>query len=280
MLINKILNNNVIVSVDENNNEIICMGRGIAFNKKCGDEVLNEMIDKIYKLSSEGMSSKFQELLANIPLDYMKLSDEIIEYAKTSLGKKLNESSYISLTDHVYTAIQRFLDGVLVKNALLWEVKRFYKDEFIVGMKALDMIENRFNVRLPDDEAGFIALHIVNAQLEEGISIGHDITGVIHEISKIVTYYFSITFDENSVYYYRFCTHLKFFAQRLFTGNEYRDKNDDGLLDVIKVKYADAYACVQKITSFIADKYAYDLSDEEQLYLTIHITRIVQESKR
>ena len=280
MIINKILNNNVIVSTDGNNNEVIAMGRGIAFKKKCGEEVLDEMIDKIFTISNKDMASKFEELLKNIPLEHIKLSDEIINYAKTSLGKKLNESIYISLTDHIYTAIQRFSDDVLVKNALLWEVKRFYKDEFIVGMKALEMIENKFNVRLPDDEAGFIALHIVNAQLDESLPIVYDITKVMQEISNIVKYYFSITFDEDSVYYYRFITHLKFFAQRLFNDNEYKDENDDGLLDVIKVKYATGYACVQKITGFISDKYSYDLSDEEQLYLTIHITKMVQESTR
>lgn len=280
MLINKILNNNVIVSVDENNNEVIAMGKGIAFKKKCGEEIPNEIIDKIYILSSKDMSNKFQELLADIPLEHMKLSDEIIDYAKITLGKKLNDSIYISLTDHVYTAINRFSEGVLVKNALLWEVKRFYKDEFKLGMKALDMIENKFGVRLPNDEAGFIALHIVNAQLDENLPVVYEITKVMNEISNIVKYYFSITFDEDSVYYYRFITHLKFFAQRLFNDNEYRDGNDDGLLDVIKVKYADGYGCVQKITNFINEKYEYDLSDEEQLYLTIHITKIVQESTK
>lgn len=280
MLINKILNNNVIVSVDENNNEVIAMGKGIAFKKKCGEEIPNEIIDKIYILSSKDMSNKFQELLADIPLEHMNLSDEIIDYAKITLGKNLNDSIYISLTDHVYTAINRFSEGVLVKNALLWEVKRFYKDEFKLGMKALDMIENRFDVRLPDDEAGFIALHIVNAQLDENLPVVYDITKVMQEISNIVKYYFSITFDEDSVYYYRFITHLKFFAQRLFNDNEYKDEQDDGLLDVIKVKYAPGYACVQKITNFIAEKYTYNLSDEEQLYLTIHITKIVHESTR
>ena len=209
MIINKILNNNVIVSTDGNNNEIIAMGRGIAFKKKCGEEVLDEVIDKIFTISSKDMASKFQELLKNIPLDHMELSDEIINYAKTSLGKKLNESIYISLTDHIYSAIQRFSDGVVVKNALLWEVKRFYKDEFMVGMKALDMIENKFKVRLPDDEAGFIALHIVNAQLDESLPIVYEITKVMQEISNIVKYYFSITFDEDSVYYYQIYNSFK-----------------------------------------------------------------------
>lgn len=280
MIINKILNNNVIISIDANNNEVIAMGRGIAFKKKCGEEVLDEQIDKIFTVSSKDMSNKFQELIEIIPLEHMKLSNEIISYAKENLGKKLNDSIYISLTDHIYTSIQRLSDGVVVKNALLWETKRFYKDEFIIGMKALDIIEEKFKVRLPDDEAGFIALHIVNAQLDENLPVVHEITKVMNEISNIVKYNFNVTFDEDSVYYYRFISHLKFFAQRLFNGKEYRNENDDGLLEVIKVKYSDSYKCVKKISNFINDKYYYDLSNEEMLYLTIHIAKIVQETKR
>lgn len=280
MIINKILNNNVIISLDENNNEVIAMGKGIAYKKKCGEEVLDEQIDKIFTVSSKEMSNKFQEILEVIPLEHMRLSNEIINYAKESLGKKLNDSIYISLADHIYTSIQRFSDGIVVKNALLWETKRFYKDEFIIGMKALDMIEEKFKVRLSNDEAGFIALHIVNAQLDENLPVVQEITKVMNEITNIVKYNFNITFDEDSVYYYRFISHLKFFAQRLFNGKEYRDKNDDGLLDVIKVKYSDSYKCVKKISNFIKDKYFYDLSSEEMLYLTIHIEKIVQETKR
>ena len=96
----------------------------------------------------------------------MKLSGEIIEYAENTVGKKLNEGIYISLSDHTYTAIKRIKNNNIVKNALLWEIKKFYKEEFKIGMKALDLIEEKTHVRLPEDEAGFIALHIVNAQLD------------------------------------------------------------------------------------------------------------------
>ncbi len=58
---------------------------------------------------------------------YMELSDEIILYAKEKLGKRLNDSIYISLTDHMYTAIERAREGVNVKNVLLWDIKDFIK---------------------------------------------------------------------------------------------------------------------------------------------------------
>lgn len=275
MIIHKILNNNVVVVLDEKQREQIVMGRGIAFKKKVGDEIQKEQVDKTFTMNNQDISTKFQELVADIPLEYMELSDEIIDYAKTHLGKKLNESIYLSLSDHIYTAVQRTLEGVVVKNALLWDIRRFYKEEFCIGKKALEMIQEKMHVELVNDEAGFIALHIVNAEMDEDIQTVYDITKVMQEIANIVKYFFQMEFDEDSVYYYRFITHLKFFAQRLVSGNEYRDENDDDLLEVIRVKYKNAYACVNKVADFIKKKYAYEISDEERLYLTIHIARIV-----
>ena len=283
MQIHKILNNNVVVILDENENEQIVMGRGIAFKKKCGDELDPNQIDKVFTMTNQDISNKFQELVEDIPIEFLELVEHIITYAKTHIGKKINDSIYISLADHILMSVQRFEQGIVVKNALLWDIKRFYKDEFYIGLKALDMIEEEIKVRLPEDEAGFIALHFVNAQMEENpneVQNMYDITKVMQEISNIVKYYFSIDFDEESVYYYRFITHLKFFAQRLITHKTYQEDNEDDLLEIIKVKYKNAYECVKTIKKYLVERYEYLLSEEEVLYLTIHIARVVYKNER
>ena len=145
------------------------------------------MIDKVFKLSDSNISDKFKQLISDIPLKYIELSNEIISDAKKTLGKRLNDSIYITLTDHIYTAIQRSKEGINLKNALLWDIKRLYKDEFKIGLQALDYIEEKFEIRLTDDEAGFIALYIVNAQMDEDIKIVYEITQIMQEITNIVS---------------------------------------------------------------------------------------------
>lgn len=277
MEICKILNNNVIVSKNQNGKEIIAMGKGIAFKKHVGDDVDEQLVDKFYTLSSEVLS-KFQELCSDIPLEHLQLCIDLINYVKLELGKKLNDNIYIALSDHISTAIIRFQDGISMKNVLLWDIKKFYKDEFEIGKYALEMIADRFQVQLPEDEAGFIALHIVNAETEDGLENVYEITKVMQEILNIVKYFFKIEFDEESVYYYRFITHLKFFGQRLISKTNYKDEQDDDLLEIIKVKYHNAYQCVLKIKTFLQNTYQYTLSNEETLYLTIHIAKIVQKN--
>ena len=110
--------------------------------------------------------NQFQKMVDNIPLEHIELGEEIISFAIKKLGKELNEMVHITLIDHVYTTIIRFLNGNQLKNVLLWDIKRFYPEEYAIGLSALDIIEERFHIRLPEDEAGFIALHIVNAQTD------------------------------------------------------------------------------------------------------------------
>ena len=87
----------------------------------------------------------------------------------------------------------------------------------------------------------------------------YEITRIMQEVVNIVKYYFHVDFDEDDVYYYRFITHLKFFAKRLIERRTYEDEGDD-LLEVIRNKYQDTYRCVEKITQFIMKKYEYRLS--------------------
>ena len=136
MQIYKILNNNVAVVLDENGREKVVMGRGICFKKKAGELIPDEIIDKTFFLSGSEANSKFQALVQDIPMEHIAIGEEIISRAREQLGKKLSDMLYISLIDHVHTSIVRFLDGITVKNVLLWDIRRFYRDEFQIGLWA------------------------------------------------------------------------------------------------------------------------------------------------
>lgn len=140
MKISKVLNNNVVITTDEKQNEIIVMGRGIAFKKKVGDDISDQTIDKVYRLENRTIASQFQELLADLPLEYLELSNQVIEYAREELSSPINDSIYISLPDHLHSAIERAKKGIVVKNVLLWDIKRFFPDEFKIGKRTIEKL--------------------------------------------------------------------------------------------------------------------------------------------
>lgn len=280
MQIAKVLNNNVAVVHDLNGNERIVMGKGICFHKKVGDVLKKNEIDKTFLLSNQEAYHKFQQLVQDVPLEYIELSEDVIQYAKLQLGKKLSDMIYVSLVDHLYFTVRRFQEGVSVKNALLWDIKRFYPDEYEIGQYTLDLIHQRMDILLPEDEAAYIALHIVNADDNNDFSNHmYEITQTMQAICNIVKYTFHKEFDESDVYYYRFITHLKFFAQRLVLGKTYTDDSDLELFDIIKTRYHNSYQCVCKIAEYLFKEYHYEISDEEKMYLTIHIERVIYKSR-
>lgn len=283
MKITRVINNNVICAVNARRQELILLGSGIGFQKKKGDEVTDNKIEKEFFLKSKNVTGKLYALLGQIPMEYMSVSDSIIECAKDMLGKELNENIYLTLTDHISFAVSRYFQGLNFRNALLWEIKQFYAVEFKIALKALDMINKEFNVELPEDEAGSIALHIVNAELGSEMEETMKITQLIQKVLNLVRYQYKINFNEDSLHYMRFITHLKFFAYRLFSNSIIESNNvasnDKDFEDIIKANYKDEYQCSLKIRELIRLDYQKDLTEEELVYLTVHIKRVKMEEK-
>lgn len=280
MIIKRILTNNAVVIDDENQQEKIVCGKEIAFKKRPGMEIDEMSINQTFILEGGGEYSRFEQLLKDVPLEYLELSSEIINMAKLEFAKKFKDNVIITLSDHLYVAIKRCREGMTISNPLLWDIKNFYEIEYDIGLRALELIKNKFHIQLPNDEAGFIALHIVNVELDED-NMDHifQVTKVIQEIMTIVKYHFHAEFDTSNVYYYRFITHLKFFALRLLKDNQFNEDEENELLDVVKDKYCTSYECVLKIKDFLEKKYNYTLQEDEIVYLTIHVHRVVHKTK-
>ncbi|APB74924.1 MULTISPECIES: BglG family transcription antiterminator LicT [Paenibacillus] len=274
MIITKIFNNNAIIAKDQKRDEFVVMGRGIAFKKSAGEQVEEHLIEKVFVLKHKDASEKFKLLLEDVPTEYVSLCYDIIEYGKSILEAQLSDYIYVSLTDHMNNAFKMFDEGFKNANPLIWEIKKFYPKEFAVGLKALEFIEDETGKRLSEDEAGNIALHLINAQVNSSYNKVADVaqqTQKIHDILNIIKYSYNTTIDEHSISYERFITHLRFFFQRL-NKKEKVELEDDFLWRQVKAKYKKAYGCMLKIEKYLDMV----LSDEEKLYITIHIQRVTQ----
>ena len=72
--------------------------------------------------------------ILNSPQAYFELANLIVEKAENELKTKFHESLYLTLTDHLYGAVTRAKSGVHTPNLMLWDIKRFYKEEFKIGL--------------------------------------------------------------------------------------------------------------------------------------------------
>ncbi len=282
MKIKRILTNNAVITLNEKKKEQIICGKGIAYKKKAGDEVDISQIDKIFVLMpNDSLQKQMEQLLTDIPLKYVELSNDIVNMARLSMNMILSDSLIISLADHLWATVSRLKEGVNISNGLKWEIRRFYEREYEVGLLALEMSKKVLCMDLPEDEAAYIAMHIVNAETDNySMEETSKMIKFIGYITRIVRMFFGIDFDESSGYYYRFVTHLNYFARRVFRGEQYEDNVGLELPGIIFEKYAAAYECAEKIENFILEKRNYQISDEEKMYLTIHIQMVVSKGSK
>lgn len=274
MKIIKTFNNNICLVEDAKHQEMILMGKGIAFGLKKDDEVDPNKIDKKFVFDTKELNDKFNALFDQVPVKYIELSSNIIDYATKALNIIFDNSIYLALSDHISYAIERYQNGEALKNALLFDIKKFYPNEFKVALKALDMIAYETDIKMSEDEAGFIAMHFVNAsQSGEAMSQTIAVTKMVEDILQIVEYHYHLALDENSINYIRFVSHIRFFARRLFSNEIYNDDQDD-LFEQIRNKYPTSYQCSLKVKKYILLNYNIDLGNDEMVYFMLHINRV------
>lgn len=279
MTIYKILNNNLILSRDEQGHEVIVKGCGIAFQKKKGQQVDESLIEKIFTAKTAQISKEIQGYLTAIPEKYLDFVEDYVNEVKEKEGLKLNDSIYFSLSDHIMGAISRLEQGIRIQNMLLFDIKQLYHKEYDIGTELLKRVNETFHVNLSVDEAGFFALHFVNAQ-DGSRTDSYQISIIVHQILDVVQkYYGDMKFQEENLYYQRFLTHLKYFAQRFLHKELHYDENGE-LFQIVKEQYKEAYGCVKMIYLMMEEEYQYQMTEDEMLYLTIHIQKITEDHKR
>lgn len=280
MKVSKILNNNLVLSRNAENEEIIVKGLGIGFHAKRGDTIDESLIEKIFYPENHQNSIQIQQYLLSIPEEYLDFVQKFVDRVKKEEPDlRLNNSIYLSLSDHIMGTVERFGNGISLKNVLLLDIQQLYKKEYEYGLIMVKEANRKFNIQLPADEAGFIALHFVNAEEGQQNNDNYQIAMIVNQVQEIVKTYFSdITFNESSLYYQRFLTHLKYFAQR-YLHKELQYDEDENLFQIIQEQCREAYGCVKLIYLMMEEKYHYALSKEEMMYLSIHIQTNVDKSR-
>ncbi|MBP1044669.1 PRD domain-containing protein [Enterococcus sp. BWM-S5] len=277
MIIEKILNNNVVMARNSSGEETVYMGRGLAFKKKVGDEIQQEFVEKEFVLKDSVLSTQFQQLFSDLPSEEVEAVKRIVDLAEEQLGTELSSNVYLTLTDHIHYAIARAREGIELPNPLKYETRKFYPKEFDIARQGIQLINEQFDVEFADDEAGFIAFHIVNGEqgnntMEETMTA----TEIVGNVLTIISRYFGLPFDEDSLNYQRMVTHLQFFSQR-YLKDELNSEEDEFLYELIQSKYPKAFQSVQRINQYLVTKYDKPVGKAEQTYLTIHIQRLVGE---
>lgn len=276
MKIIKLFNNNIVATITEDNREVIVQGAGIGFQKKIGDLIDEGKIEKRYFIEDES-KSKFNEIFENTPIEYFQAVEEIIGIASSELDVKLSSQIIISLTDHIFCAVERFKDGLVLPNLMSNEIKSLYSEEYKIGIRALDIVEKYTGERLPIEEASYIAIHIVNACLDIGTYNTRRILVLCSGVSRILKEVYNIDLTEDRLDYSRLTTHLKFLAQRIITKSMKNIDEVDDLYDLLIKKDSKLEICVEKVEQYIKKTFDYEILKQEKVYLMVHLLKVIRD---
>jgi len=284
MYIRQILNNNLLLAEDSNHAEKLIWGRGIGFSNKKNQAYELQKGDKVYTMQSSSHNSKFMDqfnqLLEKVPYEYFKVTSKIIDIAKEYTGNEYDDFLLITLTDHIYFSVGRMKDGIYIGNPFLNDLRVLYEKEFGAAKAGLKYIKEISNLEIPDDEAGFIAIHLIESKINHNDDSGVIKTEIllqrIEEISDLVSS--KIRLDKNSVSYNRFLIHLKYLLVRWSLGTE---NTDDELSDYEAKLYREMIRKDRKlkkvleiVVNYFQDEMNFTLDTSEKLYLALHIKRL------
>ena len=275
MKIRKKLNNNVVIAVNKMNVEFVLVGKGIAYGKTTNDEIKTAEAEKVFKIHGKGIAEKLSKIVEDIPLEYVKVCDEVINYAKRELNENLSEKIYLTLIDHLSFAIERHNAGIDISSLLKFEIKKIAPEEFRVGLEALNIVEKRLHIRLPDDEAVYIAFHILDSRTKEDPFTIKSIEFVAN-IMRTIRSEYEINCDEDYQPYNRFLIHLQYLARRIFQSDKVlKIENDLFLYQKLKEELPETHRCACLIEQKIREDYNFTLNENEKSYMMVHLYHLI-----
>ncbi|CDR24690.1 glucose PTS transporter transcription antiterminator GlcT [Staphylococcus schweitzeri] len=269
-IVTKTLNNNVVVCTNDGQ-EVILIGKGIGFNKKEGMVLNNQAItiDKIYKLESEQQKEHYKSLVEIADDNVLQVIIESLNFISNTAMNVDSKQLVVSLTDHIIFAYKRIKQNQVISNPFVMETKQLYSEAYHIANQVIDQLNAALDVHFPEDEIGFIALHIASNTEDLSMREMTLINDLIKRSIGIIESDLVTTVDKQSLQYQRFIRHVQFLIRRL-RRKEYIHAQDD-FVSMIKNHYPICYNTAFKILTMIQKQFDVHISESEIIYLTLHI---------
>lgn len=274
MRIIKIFNNNIVATRSENGEEMILTGAGIGFQKKLGDLVSKDRIEKVYEVREDG-KDRLYRLFGDTPMELIDAAQKIRDRAKDELGIQMTMQALVGMIDHITYAVERKKNGLEIPNLMLHEIKSLYPEEFQVGLLGLQFIQDATGVLLSEHEAGYVTMHMVNASLGENKESISKIFLFTSGIVDIIEDVFDIDFDEDEITLARLNSHLKFLAKRILLKQPSTEDQVEDFYEMFMKKDKRYKSVEKKIKTFVYKNFHHEVTLQEMVYLMVHINKAI-----
>ncbi|MDP4550504.1 transcription antiterminator [Alkalihalobacillus macyae] len=270
--IKKILNNNVVIALTEQENEVVLTGKGIGFNQKQGEILDDTKVDKYFVLIDKSEQEQYKLLVPHLSESFIGVMNEVIFLISEKLDTDFDEHIHIALTDHLSFAIKRLQQGLGVKNPFLIETQTMYPKEYTIAEEVIQLMNHKLNVSLPDGEIGFVALHIHSAVTNRSITELSKYSLLINRLVSVIEDSLKVEVSRTGIDYLRLVRHLRHAIERSELNQPV--EAHERLEKVLKEEYPLCYNLSWKLIKIMQKELQTKFPDAEAVYLTMHLQRL------
>ncbi|QLB17410.1 hypothetical protein A6B40_07355 [Mannheimia varigena] len=282
MQIIKVLNNSLLLALDNHGNECVLMGKGIGYHQAIGDQVDISQVEKTFLLKDKKVLLNFIQLANELDEDYFDLVKQIIEFAYQEYQIEVMDHLYLSLSDHIAFAVKRLQAGYFGENFAYFDLIKRHTPEFAIGKFAIQLIAEKFALELPESEASAIGLHFLNAKINAPQALREKaLAELIKNIEIIVQRSINKPLNKESFSYSRFLTHITYFSERLLNkqlSREITEAEANSLYLSMQSQMPQELKILNKINNFIKSQQGIEISQQEKIYLLVHLNRLYLEA--
>lgn len=267
------INNNVAIGLDNNNQEVVVFGKGVGFPKI---PYLLEDLGKVER-TYYGIDKKYIGLFKDIPDSIFLLVSQFIEKVKNTTSKVMNPNLVLTLSDHVNFAITRYRKNIRVELPYSYELEYEYPMFNKFAIQLVKAINKKYNVQLGKGEVTSITVHLINAINDAVKTDDFDISlseSITIDLTKIIESFFNMEIDKKGFNYFRFKNHIKYFVLKKNKEENTQERNKE-FFQLMQKEYPKIADSMKEIIEYFKNIHNVELREDEQLYLMIHVNRLI-----
>lgn len=134
-------------------------------------EAMKGEIKSYFRSYFNKFNNKFDisKLASLIDEEIMKVIDELIKFSEGSLDRKLSKKVCYGMSVHINSSIERIRSNKKIINPHLNKIRIENPEEFNIALDCLKIIERAIDIRMPIDEAGFLAIFLAYDNKKEDV---------------------------------------------------------------------------------------------------------------
>lgn len=271
----KSINHNAAVCLDSAGHEVVVLGKGVGFGEVPHEVPVTSVSRTFYDIDPQYLG-----LIEELPVEHLEFAAQCADVIRQQVSYELSPNLPLTLADHISFMLKRARKHLIVSMPLAYDVRQSYPLELQLGELCVRGAQRTFGVTLPMNEATGVALSIVNSALSASATRGTSdarAERMTNRVTRLVERELGVAIERESFDYARFAAHLRYLIDRMVSGEPITTSNAP-LYEEVAHAYPAVASCADRVAQYLARALGADVSDEERLYLMLHINRVADRS--